>query len=63
MSVDPVAGWWWHVDVVCVASAGNTDDIYTVTSLMGGVNIVVYFMLENKSAYEILGLKKSAVSE
>ena len=47
-SVDPAAGWWWHVDVVCVASAGNTDDIYTVTSLTGEVNIVVYFTLENK---------------
>jgi len=35
------------VDVVCVASAGNTDDIYTVTSLGGG-DIVIYFTLENK---------------
>jgi len=36
------------MDVICVANAGNTDDIYTVASLTGGVNIVVYFMIQNK---------------
>jgi len=38
----------WHVDVICVANAGNTDEIYTVASLTGGVNIVVYFTIQNE---------------
>jgi len=62
-SVDSAAGWWWHVDVVCVASAGNTDDIYTATSLTGGVNTAIYFTLENKVLMKYWTWKNNAVSE